>query len=75
MDVLLKIKYSLADILRELGLRKPSQPVEDILVLQMKDKFFNGGGCEERSSPASAHKRRARNISICSNDNVPKEQL
>ncbi len=72
MGVTLTIRYNLDDIFKEFKMDKSLQPVGDILVFQMKDKFFLGGGCEESPSQGifSNHRRRIRNISICSNDLV-----
>jgi hypothetical protein len=63
-----EIKYSLDDVIRELDRDGTQSPSQDILVVQMQDKFFIGGGCEGscRSSKKGGDKDKVgRNLSIC----------
>jgi hypothetical protein len=46
MKVQARIRYSLTDVLRELGQDEPAPDRDGIMLSTMHDKFFKGGGCE-----------------------------
>ncbi|MBX0326134.1 hypothetical protein K2Z83_00300 [Oscillochloris sp. ZM17-4] len=68
MNVKIDIRYSLEDVLRELGQDSLTPDGEEIMLSTMHDKFFKGGGCEATTPAtegAAGGDLAARNIAVC----------